>query len=404
MREEELKTACQTAQATPGATKGWLKAHNARGFEPQIPRDGQSRAVPGPLECWEQAVSANGALHLQPDKPPQEWTKVTWRVRLDAGYQQRILTVEKYKADLFSNSTFFGRAVFQQETFSLRISPVSTADSGVYEAEFEDTSGTLTTRCFRVSVWEPVHSLHLETHILDWEQGWCNLSLVCTVSGAGNVSYSWSCSGDPRGALEHQPWLHLQVHGDADPTVCRCNVSNPVSWSTDSTNITAASCQAVASGLCLCCDIKLLKGLKGQSLSFPALHPFFADITQVTWRSQGTHITEAKPKEKRLTIDYVPRLRGQLFIHPTNLSLEIRPPKLGDNGKYEVVVDTLSDPTKPKTFSYSLRVHGKSKDGGRRVVGTRLGFSPPWACPHEGGLPLCKAPSPEPTHPMTSPP
>ncbi|XP_052654014.1 uncharacterized protein LOC128146586 [Harpia harpyja] len=111
-------------------------------------------------------------------------------------------------------------------------------------------------------------------------------------------------------------------------------------------------------GLCLCCDIKLLKGLKGQSLSFPALHPFFADITRVTWRSQGTHITEAKPKEKRLTIDYMPRLRGQLFIHPTNLSLEIRPPKLGDNGKYEVVVDTLSDPTKPKTFSYSLRIHG----------------------------------------------
>ncbi|XP_052651771.1 natural killer cell receptor 2B4-like isoform X1 [Harpia harpyja] len=202
----------------------------------------------GPLECWEQAVSANGALHLQLEKPPQGWTKVTWRVRLDAGYQQRILTVEKYKADLFSNSTFFGRAVFQQETFSLQISLVSTADSGVYEAEFEDTSGTLTTRCFRVSVWEPVHSLHLETHILDWEQGWCNLSLVCTVSGAGNVSYSWSCSGDPWGALEHQPWLHLQVHGDADPTVCRCNVSNPVSWSTDSTNVTAASCQAVASG------------------------------------------------------------------------------------------------------------------------------------------------------------
>lgn len=157
-------------------------------------------------------------------------------------------------------------------------------------------------------------------------------------------------------------------------------------------------------GLCLCCDIKLLTGLKRQFLSFPALHPFFADITWVSWRSQGTHITEAKPKEKRFTVDYVRRFRGWQFIHPTNLSLKIRPLKLGDNGRYEVVMDTLSDPTKPKTFSYSLRVHGKSKDGGRKVVGTRLGFSPPWACPHGGGLPLCKAPSPEPTHPMTSPP
>lgn len=98
-------------------------------------------------------MSANGALHLQLEELPQGWTKVTWRVRLDAGYQQRILTVEENKTELFSKSTFLGRAVFQQETFSLQISPVSTADSGVYMADFEDTSGTFTTWCFRVSVW-----------------------------------------------------------------------------------------------------------------------------------------------------------------------------------------------------------------------------------------------------------
>uniref|UniRef100_A0A663DPB3 Natural killer cell receptor 2B4 immunoglobulin domain-containing protein n=1 Tax=Aquila chrysaetos chrysaetos TaxID=223781 RepID=A0A663DPB3_AQUCH len=229
------------------------------GLQPSLLRAGQ-RLLREHLQCMARAAAA--VRHTTNlgwcRKPPQGWTKVTWRVRLDAGYQQRILTVEKNKADLFSNSTFFGRAVFQQETFSLQISPVSTADSGVYEAEFEDTSGTLTTRCF-----QPVHSLHLETHVLDREQGWCNLSLVCTVSGAGNVSYSWSCSGDPRGALEHQSWLHLEVHGDAGPTICRCNVSNPVSWSTDSTNITVASCQAVASvavslGLALAISIALI--------------------------------------------------------------------------------------------------------------------------------------------------
>ncbi|XP_069651605.1 SLAM family member 9-like [Haliaeetus albicilla] len=252
--QEQLAKLCSAA---PGATKGWLKVHNAGGFEPQIPRDGQSRAVPGRLGCCEQAVSANGVLNLQPEKPLQGWTKFTWRVRWDAGYHQRILTAEENKAVLFFNSTFLGRAVFQQETFSLQISPVSMADSGVYVAEFEDTSGSFTTRCFRVSVWEPVHSLHLETRVLDWEQGWCNLSLVCTVSGAGNVSYSWSCSGDPQGVLEHQPWLHLQVHGDSLPIICRCNVSNPVSWSADSTNITVASCQALASGVSLSyCRVK----------------------------------------------------------------------------------------------------------------------------------------------------
>ncbi|KAF1550969.1 hypothetical protein FQV19_0015991, partial [Eudyptula minor] len=64
-----------------------------------------------------------------------------------------ILTAEKSEVTSLSTGPFSGRAVFQQETLSLRISPVSTADSGVYKAEFEDTSGVFTTLCFRVSVW-----------------------------------------------------------------------------------------------------------------------------------------------------------------------------------------------------------------------------------------------------------
>ncbi|KAF1576105.1 UNVERIFIED_CONTAM: hypothetical protein FQV16_0015670, partial [Eudyptes robustus] len=64
-----------------------------------------------------------------------------------------ILMAEKSKVALPSPGLFSGRAVFQQETLSLQISPVSTADSGVYRAEFEDTSGAVTALCFRVSVW-----------------------------------------------------------------------------------------------------------------------------------------------------------------------------------------------------------------------------------------------------------
>ncbi|XP_019328728.1 PREDICTED: natural killer cell receptor 2B4-like, partial [Aptenodytes forsteri] len=180
-----------------------------------------------PLECREQAVPADSVLQLLPEKPPQGWTKVKWRVRLDGGRFHRILTAEKSEVASSSKGLFSGRAVFQQETLSLWISPVSTADSGVYRADFEDTLGIVTALCFRVSVWEPVRQPHVDARILHWEQGLCNLSLVCTVAGASNVSYNWSCTGGPPGALEHQPWPHLQVHGDADPTVCCCNASNP---------------------------------------------------------------------------------------------------------------------------------------------------------------------------------
>ncbi|KAM8986247.1 uncharacterized protein PRD47_018509 [Ara ararauna] len=109
-------------------------------------------------------------------------------------------------------------------------------------------------------------------------------------------------------------------------------------------------------GLCLCCAMELLKGLKGQSLSFPALHLLSHDIVRVTWRTKGTHIAEAKPRVRMFTADFLPEFRGRLLIHPNNLSLEISPLKPPDSGSYEVIVDTLSDPTNPKTFHYSLLV------------------------------------------------
>ncbi|XP_009947114.1 PREDICTED: natural killer cell receptor 2B4, partial [Leptosomus discolor] len=200
---------------------------------------------PGLPECREQAVSADGALQLQSEKPPQLWTEVGWTVRLDTGQQWRILTAQKDAAAEYRKGPFSWRTDFQEDPVSLRISPVSPADSGVYSVEFQDGSGAITAVCFRVSVWEPVRPPQLQTDILHWEQDRCNLSLVCTVPGATNVSYSWSCTGK---AVGHQPWLHLQVLGDTNSTVCCCNASNPVSWSTASTDA-AAACRAAAPGL-----------------------------------------------------------------------------------------------------------------------------------------------------------
>ncbi|XP_074784878.1 uncharacterized protein LOC141971435 [Athene noctua] len=117
---------------------------------------------------------------------------------------------------------------------------------------------------------------------------------------------------------------------------------------------------AAAGGLPLSSGVELLEGLQGQSLSFPALHPMSEDIVRVTWRFQGTHIAEAKPRQKMFTVDYLPRFRGRLFIHHASLSLEIRLLKPGDSGRYEVVMDTFSDPTNPKAFSYLLLVNGDS--------------------------------------------
>lgn len=83
----------------------------------------------------------------------REWASVRWRRGLGAGSYQEILVAERNKPAAIRKSPFSGRAVFQEEPLSLRISPVHAADSGLYEAEFEDPEGGVSPRCFRVSVW-----------------------------------------------------------------------------------------------------------------------------------------------------------------------------------------------------------------------------------------------------------
>ncbi|KAM9214834.1 uncharacterized protein RG961_012553 [Leptosomus discolor] len=245
------RTSCRETKPCQGPRGGALdiRAHAEKRRQAQKLKNkgssGQhSCRSPGLPECREQAVSADGALQLQSEKPPQLWTEVGWTVRLDTGQQWRILTAQKDAAVEYRKGPFSWRTDFQEDPVSLRISPVSPADSGVYSVEFQDGSGAITAVCFRVSVWEPVRPPQLQTDILHWEQDRCNLSLVCTVPGATNVSYSWSCTGK---AVGHQPWLHLQVLGDTNSTVCCCNASNPVSWSTASTDA-AAACRAAAPG------------------------------------------------------------------------------------------------------------------------------------------------------------
>ncbi|XP_065516282.1 uncharacterized protein LOC136004086 isoform X1 [Lathamus discolor] len=102
------------------------------------------------------------------------------------------------------------------------------------------------------------------------------------------------------------------------------------------------------SGTSLVCCVLLVAAKALQLLSH--------DIVRVTWRTKGTHIAEAKPRVRMFTADFLPEFRGRLLIHPNSLSLEINPLQPSDSGSYEVVVDTLSDPTNPQTFHYSLLV------------------------------------------------
>uniref|UniRef100_A0A8B9TLD7 Ig-like domain-containing protein n=1 Tax=Anas platyrhynchos TaxID=8839 RepID=A0A8B9TLD7_ANAPL len=191
--------------------------------------------------CEDRAVPAGGELRLLPKEPQQAWVRLEWRVILDSGTMLVIVRVSKDKVPDYRNR-FSGRVTFLPETLSLRISPVTQADSGNYYIHFETPSGFTHSQCFQVSVWEPIGQPHLEVRTLQQEQGWCNFLLLCSVPGAAKVFYSWSRDGEPLGHGNM-----LCVHEDTEPGTYVCNASNLVSWNTASIN-TATLCLPPGTG------------------------------------------------------------------------------------------------------------------------------------------------------------
>ncbi|XP_032569047.1 natural killer cell receptor 2B4 [Chiroxiphia lanceolata] len=251
----------------------------------------------GARECRERAVSSAGMLELRPERHQQGWTEVHWRVDRSAGPRERILTARRDGSVSYTRGSFPGRAVFQPETLSLRISPVRREDSGVYKIEFEDPSGAVAVLSFCVRVWDPIPWPELQAQTLHREQGWCNISLSCSVPAPGSVSYSWNCSGDPSGAPpghHNQPRLLQRVPVDADPTLCLCNASNPVSWGVASADI---------AGICRRSDLSHLI-LWPAVASAVALPLFLLVVTCCWWRKRRKKTPEAPPGhvEEPLTI------------------------------------------------------------------------------------------------------
>uniref|UniRef100_A0A8V1A9R8 CD244 molecule n=1 Tax=Gallus gallus TaxID=9031 RepID=A0A8V1A9R8_CHICK len=203
-----------------------------------VPRGDESAAQWGTGECRNRTVLTGSDLHLLLEEPlPPDWSAVQWKVTLEAQARQRILTVRKDKI-YHTNSSLSQRATFHWEPLSLQIRAVTQADSGIYNAEIEESTGSVWTKCFHVSVWEPVGSPRLETLVLQEEQGRCHLQLSCTVPGATAVSYSWSRDSDPLG---NQSVLLVSEY--VQPVLYVCNVSNPASWSTASIDMATACTQ-----------------------------------------------------------------------------------------------------------------------------------------------------------------
>ncbi|XP_039568976.1 uncharacterized protein LOC120503950 isoform X2 [Passer montanus] len=162
------------------------------------PHPGSGLGSPG---CQTRVVSVGGSLCLAPEEPVWEWREIHWKVKIGSGTWQRILTATGDGSVSYPRGSFHGKGKFQPGNFSLCISAVHRADSGVYMAEL-DNGSVISSQCFRVSVWDPLPPPELKSQILQRDRGWCTLALLC--SSPGNVSYSWACPGHPPGDIPEQ--------------------------------------------------------------------------------------------------------------------------------------------------------------------------------------------------------
>ncbi|ERE73748.1 natural killer cell receptor 2B4-like protein [Cricetulus griseus] len=131
---------------------------------------------------------------------------------------------------------------FNDVDFALGIKSAKLQDSGQYELEITNHSGKVCSKKFQILVFDRVEKPHLRGQWKAWAEGMCQLSLYCLVPRDENVSYSLY-----RGSKlisEIRNFTHLVNKTEARSLLTyTCNVSNKVSWESDTLNITQG-CQS----------------------------------------------------------------------------------------------------------------------------------------------------------------
>ncbi|KAI5758361.1 CD244-like protein [Gulo gulo luscus] len=168
-------------------------------------------------------------LSLQPPTTQSKHiNSVKWKIQRNPTSEPSVILTWKNETEQWTNDSkeIFD---FREKNLTLLIKAAQPRDSGLYLLEVTDDSGQVKHHRFRVSVFDPIGRLEAvgETKVLGG--GKCQVSLSCSVSGGGNVSYVWYRGKELIETPNNLSKLEKQidVNGFENYT---CNVSNLVSW------------------------------------------------------------------------------------------------------------------------------------------------------------------------------
>ncbi|XP_036679251.1 natural killer cell receptor 2B4 [Balaenoptera musculus] len=137
---------------------------------------------------------------------------------------------------------FNNRLSFISENLTLLIMAVQQQDSGLYFLEVTEDTGKVWRHKFQVSVFESLLPDRVEKPQLveRWkvlDRGMCQVTLSCSVSRGGDVSYAWYKGTELIQTPRNLTKLEEQIDVSGLHTYT-CNVSNPVSWANHTLQLT----------------------------------------------------------------------------------------------------------------------------------------------------------------------
>ncbi|XP_036891008.1 natural killer cell receptor 2B4 [Sturnira hondurensis] len=177
---------------------------------------------------------------------------IKWKVQLRSVPQVHVLTwrsdPDSHHRKRKCNPHLKTLHCFIMENQTLVIEAAQPRDSGIYFLETTNESGETDTLGFNVSVLDPVGTPLLREQREALDGGKCRVTLSCSVSGGGSVSYgdvsyTWYRGSERIPGLGNMSTLEEQIAGG--PHTYTCEVSNFVSWANQTLRLSQGCLQEV---------------------------------------------------------------------------------------------------------------------------------------------------------------
>ncbi|XP_060153505.1 T-lymphocyte surface antigen Ly-9 isoform X7 [Globicephala melas] len=277
---------------------------------------------------------------------------ITW-----SGPQQALALADASGKIILIDKSYQGRINVTQDN-SLSINKLTLKDAGSYKAQINQKNSKVTTsEKFTLSIYEQLQEPRVTMKSVNMsENASCNITLVCSVKGAGeDVQYYWT-SRDPH-ASESWGGPSLTISWlPCDPNLPYiCRAKNPVSQSSSRpvhawqfcTDLGASRGRPMG---------ETVAGILGESITLSLALPDSQHIDNVVWMFNTSIISKERGEEATANqlIKFKDPNQSTVWVSSQDYSLKIGQLKMEDAGPYHAYVCSNARVASTKHINLSI--------------------------------------------------